>query len=161
MNHYEFTLKYAVPIATELSDLEQRLFESGCDDAIVGIGQKGRLAMHFSREAESAQVAVESALENVRTAVPTARLIEAAPDLVGISDMAELFSFSRQNMRKLLQTHMESFPLPLHEGRSSLWHLEDVLSWFEQHQKKPVDRALREIARVNCRTNVRRTELRL
>ena len=60
---YTFTLKY--PLAEHDSDpdvLVERLGEAGCDDALVGIGQPGRLALEFTREAESAQVAVRSAL---------------------------------------------------------------------------------------------------
>ena len=55
-----------------------RLAEEGCDDALVGVGQLGRLALEFVREAPSADDAVVSAIEDVRRALPNARLIEAA-----------------------------------------------------------------------------------
>ncbi|MDX1560697.1 MAG: hypothetical protein R3193_17455, partial [Marinobacter sp.] len=118
---YDFTLTFSVPPGLDQEALESVLFESGCDDAIIGLGQKGRLALNFTREAESAKEAMLSALQQVKKAVPEARLVEAGPDLVGISDMASLLSFSRQNMRKLIQTHLASFPLPVHEGSSALW----------------------------------------
>ncbi|WP_019020959.1 AlpA family transcriptional regulator, partial [Thioalkalivibrio sp. ALE23] len=130
MSHYEFTLKFAIPSDWDRSWLEARLFEGGCDDALMGTGQQGRLALSFSREAASASDAVTSAIRDVRNAVPAAVLVEVTPDFVGVSDVADLFGFSRQNMRKLVQTHRDSFPLPLHEGRSALWHLADVLEWF-------------------------------
>ncbi|MNF88466.1 hypothetical protein D3C84_709610 [compost metagenome] len=55
-----------------------RLAEAGCDDALVGVGQPGHLALEFIREASSADEAIEGALEDVRRAVPNARLIKAA-----------------------------------------------------------------------------------
>ena len=160
MSHYEFTLKFAIPSDWDRSWLEARLFEGGCDDALMGTGQEGRLALSFSREAASACDAVTSAIRDVRNAVPAAVLVEVAPDLVGVSDVADLFGFSRQNMRKLVQTHRDSFPLPLHEGRSALWHLADVLEWFAR-EGRSVDPALREVAREAMHVNVAREAARL
>lgn len=156
MNVYEFTLKFAVPTGMERETLEDRLFEVGCDDALIGSGQPGRLALTFDRSAANALLALHSALCDVRKAVPEARLIEAEPDFVGVSDIADIFSFSRQNMRKLVQTHLESFPLPLHEGRSSLWHLAEVLDWFEGRQERTVNPMLREVARASLAVNMAR-----
>ena len=156
MSEYEFTLKFGIPADLERDTLEARLFEAGCDDALVGTGQHGRLALTFTRDAASAEEAVDGALRDVRRAVPQARLVEAAPDLVGVSDIADLFAFSRQNMRKLVQSHAETFPLPLHEGRSSLWHLADVLEWFERRQTRSLDPTLREVARASMVVNATR-----
>ena len=161
MNEYEFTLKFAIPADLDREALEACLFESGCDNALVGTGQKGRVALTFVRAASSATEVVESAMSDVLRALPHARLIEVEPDLVGVSDIAELFAFSRQNMRKLVQTHTESFPLPLHEGRSSLWHLAEVLDWFEARQEREVDPALREVARASMTVNAAREAARL
>jgi hypothetical protein len=56
---YEFTLKYRLAAADSDDDeLVERLGAAGCDDALVGIGQPGRIALDFSREARSAQVGV-------------------------------------------------------------------------------------------------------
>ena len=74
---YTFTLKYQLTEDDSDPDgLVERLGEAGCDDALVGIGQPGRLALEFTREADSADAAVRSALADVRSAVPSARLIE-------------------------------------------------------------------------------------
>ncbi len=56
--------------------LVERLGEAGCDDALVGIGQPGRLALEFTHEAADAGIAMRSELADVRNAVPSARLIE-------------------------------------------------------------------------------------
>jgi len=161
MNTYDFVLKFALPSDQDLSVVEERLYAAGCDDALLGLGQKGRVGLSFTRQAESAEAALHSALQDVKKALPTARLIEVGPDLVGVTDIAELFSFSRQNVRKLLQTHLDTFPLPVHEGRSAIWHLVDVLGWFERHQHKPIDQTLYEVAAVSCRTNITREQARL
>jgi len=161
MNEYEFTLKFAIPAELETGTLEDRLFEAGCDDALVGLGQRGRLALYFTRAEDSAEAAITSAIEGVQAAVPRARLVEAGPDLVGVTEMAELFGFSRQNMRKLLQRHSDDFPLPVHEGRQALWHLADILDWFANQRQKPTDPTLQEVARVGMTVNIRRQAERL
>lgn len=54
--------------------LVERLAGEGCDDSLVGVGQPRRLVLEFIREAPSAR----GAIEDVRRAVPSARLIEVA-----------------------------------------------------------------------------------
>lgn len=157
--NFDFTLAFAVPHTVEADELEECLYAAGCDDAIIGLGQKGRLALQFTREAKSAESAILSAIRNVKQAVPHARLVEAGPDMVGISDIARLLEFSRQNMRKLIQTHLADFPLPLHEGTSTVWHLADVLEWFSDKQTRAIQPDLMDVARVSMSINlVRETE---
>lgn len=156
MKEYEFTLKLSIPESLVRDVIEDRLFEAGCDDALVGVGSKGRLALAFCREGDSANQAIISAVADVKRAIPDAKLIEAEPDLVGVTDIAEMFGFTRQNMRKLLQTHVNSFPLPLHEGRAALWHLADVLEWFESYRDQSTSPASKEIAQFTMRLNMAR-----
>jgi hypothetical protein len=95
---FTFTLKYQLQ-ASDTDALVERLAEEGCDDALVGVGQFGHLSLEFAREAGSAKEAVESALADVRRAVPDAKLIEATPVLVGLLDVAEIMVVSRPNLR--------------------------------------------------------------
>lgn len=82
---YTFTLRYQLADDGCASEaLVERLGEAGCDDALAGIGQPGRLALEFSREAADAGAAVRSALADVQRAVPSATLIGVAPSLVGL-----------------------------------------------------------------------------
>lgn len=155
MTEYEFTLRFALSDAeTDTEQLVERLYAAGCDDALIGTGVPGRVALQFSREATTAAEAMLSASRDVKQAAPDARLIEASPDLVGLSDIADFFGFTRQNMRKLMLTHRASFPLPLHEGSTAIWHLADVLVWFRQYQNRPVDAAMVEIASTTMRLNI-------
>lgn len=129
----EFTFKLNYQLSSDDANpdaLVERLGEVGCDDALVGIGQPGRLALEFTREADDAFAAVTSALADVKKAIPTAKLIEAGPDLVGLTDIADVVGVTRQNMRKLAVTNFATFPTPVHEGSSALWHLADVLGWM-------------------------------
>jgi len=74
-----FTLKYQLTsVESDMDALVERLAEEGCDDVLVGVGQPGRLALEFIREAPSAHDAIEGAIEDVARAVPNARLIEAS-----------------------------------------------------------------------------------
>ena len=128
---YTFTLKYKLAAQDcDFDEIVERLGEAGCDDATIGVGQPGRLALVFSREGASAFEALISALGDVKKAVPSAQLVEAGPDFVGLTDVAEIAGMSRQNMRKLMLSHAVEFPAPVHEGSASVWHLSDVLDWL-------------------------------
>ena len=79
---YIFTLKYRLTEQdTDTDELIERLGEAGCDDALIGIGQPGRLALEFTRETDDARQAIRSALTDVKKAVSTARLLKIIPDL--------------------------------------------------------------------------------
>lgn len=153
---YNFLLKYSLPGGkVDLDDVVERLGEVGCTDALVGVGVAGRFALDFIRDAETARKAIESALADVRKAVPEAALVEASPDFVGLTDVAELLSMSRQNIRKLMLSH-DDFPLPVHEGSTSVWHLADVLAWLDRRRGQRSDQALREAAVAALEVNLAR-----
>lgn len=88
---FTFTLKYQLQ-ASDTDALVERVAEEGGDDALVGVGRSGRLSLEFARDAGSAKEAVESALADVRRAVPDAKLIEATPVLVGLLTERALLS---------------------------------------------------------------------
>jgi predicted DNA-binding transcriptional regulator AlpA len=153
MKEFDFTLKFAFShINTEAEDYVELLGKAGCDDALIGIGKKGRIAFQFFREAKNASEAILTAIKEIKSVIPDARLIEATPDLVGVSDIAELLGFSRQNIRKLI--HSLTFPEPIHEGNFYVWHLAKVLHWFEQGQRKQIEPSLMEIANANMQLNI-------
>ena len=152
---FEFTLKFAFADAdTEPDSVIEQLGQAGCDDAIIGIGQKGRIALQFSRQANSALEAITSAIRDVKSVIPDAKLIESTPDLVGLTDIAQLLGFSRQNMRKLVHTHIHTFPPPVHSGTTSIWHLCNVLQWFELKQNRAIPPNFKEVAVANMEINL-------
>jgi len=78
---YTFTLKYRLsPADQNVDDLIERLGAEGCEDFLVGVGQPGRVALEFTREADSAQAAIQSALADVKRVMPRAQVLEAAPE---------------------------------------------------------------------------------
>lgn len=158
---YIFTLKYQLADCdSDLDVLVERLGAAGCDDALAGVGQPGRLALEFSREASSAEEAVRTALADVKKVIPSARLIEASPDLVGLTDVAEVIGVSRQAIRKLMLTHRATFPMPVHEGSSSIWHLAEVLDWFKNRGDYQIDVSVMEAAKVALEVNIVKEALR-
>ncbi|MCL7930927.1 helix-turn-helix transcriptional regulator [Halomonas llamarensis] len=158
---YIFTLKYQLADSdADLDALVERLGAAGCDDALVGVGQPGRLALEFSREAGNAEDAVRTALVDVKRAIPSARLIEASPDLVGLTDVADVVGISRQAMRKLMLTHRATFPVPVHEGSASIWHLAEVLDWLMSRGGYQIDVGVLETAKVALEVNIAKEGIR-
>jgi predicted DNA-binding transcriptional regulator AlpA len=154
MSRYEFTLRFGLPSpGTDMDDVADRLYGGGCDDALVGIGHPGSVALDFTRRAASAREAVLSAIADVMRAIPGAKLIEVAPDLVGITDVAELVGCSRQNIRKLMMSEAGRVPTPVHEGRPSLWHLSPVLDWLVNEKGYAVVPTLADVAAVAMEIN--------
>lgn len=159
---YEFELKFKLAEgSSDAGSLVDRLGEAGCDDAVVGIGQPGRIALNFTRESSSARQAIISALEEVKRAIPDAQLIEATPDLVGLTDIAEFAGVSRQNMRKLMMSHTKTFPAPIHDGSQALWHLAPVLEWLKVRAGYAIEQHLLDISRVAMQVNVAKESRRL
>jgi hypothetical protein len=155
MGHYDFTLKFS--LAQHDADpavFVEQLLAKGCDDALIGIGQYGRIALDFTREATSADEAVLSALSNVQKIIPGAKLVEASPDMVGLTDIANILGFSRQYMRKLVVKSGPEFPLPVHDGKPAIWHLSTVLMWFMDKTSRNFDRSLLEVSRINMQCNL-------
>lgn len=155
MGQYDFTLRFV--LGQHDADPElfvDKLFAEGCDDALIGLGIQGRIVLNFTREASSADKAILSALADVQRAIPDASLVEATPDLVGLTDIANLLGFSRQYMRKLAVKTGSGFPPPVHEGKPAIWHLSTVLSWFADSKIREFDATLFEIARVNMQCNL-------
>lgn len=152
---YQFTLKYQLAEEDcEHNAIVERLGEAGCEDAHIGLGQPGRIALEFTRDAPSAEAAVISALTDVKLAIPTAKLIEASPDLVGITDVADLIGVSRQYMRKLIMSNAMSFPAPVHEGMGAVWHLANVVDWLTAKGSYPIDAKLADTAMATMQVNI-------
>lgn len=157
---YEFELRFKLPTAADAATAVESLGQAGSNDALVGIGQAGRIALRFAREAGSAIEAMASALQSVMGAIPAATLIEAGPDLVGLTDVAELLGMTRQNMRKLMLADPAGFPPPLHEGSAAIWHLEPVLQWLRRKGYEIEQRQI-DIARVAMQVNLLKERTRI
>jgi len=162
MKAYSFELKFSLSkTANDPEIFIERLGEAGCTDALVGIGQTGRIAFHFTRDSNSAFEAVLSAIKDIKQAIPEASLIEAAPDLVGLSDIADILGYSRQNIRKLMMNNLVSFPTPIHEGKTILWHLSSILTWVKDRNRYQIDEVLLDVANTNMQLNISKESVHL
>jgi hypothetical protein len=165
MKTYEFTLAFRLPRSdADPTTFLDALFETGCDDATPGVGRRGTIALVFSREAATAERAVQSAADDVLRAIPGAELVEAKPDLVNLADVADMVGCSRQNMRKYAAGEIRSlevaFPEPVFTGSPSLWRLVEVLGWLDSHTDlHPSSEALetaRAVGKLNLTLQSRR-----
>ncbi|MGD0960426.1 MAG: DNA-binding protein [Methylomonas sp.] len=157
MNKYDFTLKFDISGIKDAQDtIAGALYGNGCDDAVIDIGKAGQIALNFERNAASATEAISSALNDVKKTLPDARLIEATPDFVGVTDIADILACSRQNVRGLYVKNRTTFPTPIHDGSSALWHLAKVLGWFKEKGGYKIPDNLIEVSRENMRINLDR-----
>jgi hypothetical protein len=155
MKEYGFALRFVVPSIDVISDeLVEQLGDAGCDDALIGVGHAGRIAMEFARTSASAHKAILSAIRDVRGVLPDAELVEVTPDIVGLTEVAEMVGCSRQNMRKLLVTSGARGPAPIHEGTSTLWHLALVLNWLAHDKRYSIPGDLLELSEATMKVNV-------
>ena len=156
MSEFEFTLTFSLPqrVADDINGLVERLGAAGCEDAVIGVGQWGRVALAFTREAGSASAALVSALADVRRAEPQARLVEASPDYVGLSDVAALLGVTRQNVRKLILTCDALAPPPVHAGHPTIWRLVKLLGWLRDEKGYRVPPELLDVAAATLQANL-------
>lgn len=83
MKNYSFVLKYDLPDhASSPGQHLDTLYEAGCDDALIGIGVHGRLALDFTRQSTSAFEAISSAMLDVKKAMPMSRMVEATTIMI-------------------------------------------------------------------------------
>jgi uncharacterized phage-associated protein len=99
MNEHDFTLTFNLedPQA-DPGDFIEKLYEGGCDDALIGVGNKGYVALNFIREASSRKEAICSAINDVKKVIPSATLIEEPPDFVCLSDADQIIECTQQNI---------------------------------------------------------------
>jgi len=145
MKTYDFVLRFDLPHRDDdPEDHLDALFEAGCDDAVIGTGSPGTLALDFSRQADTAGKALTGAVENILCAIPEARLTEVGPDLLNLSELAAWISdrgqrVTRQAIRKYAKGKVarvsSRFPSPAVSGSAPVWHLADVLRWMQENKK--------------------------
>ena len=121
-------------------DFEGRFFDAGCDDATIAF-QNGRIIADFTREADSLEVALVSAVRDFRAAGATVERIEPDP-LVSLSDMAERTGLTRSAMTNYAKGHRQSgFPAPRAKisSGSPLWDWAEVAEWLHRKGRVSAD----------------------
>ena len=135
MKTYEFSV-IASGLDPQAEDFEARFYEGGCDDATVSF-QKGHIILDFAREAESIDIAISSAVEDVTSAGATVDRVEPDP-LVSLADIAARTDMSRAVMSLYAkEQRAEGFPAPIAKvtSNSSLYDWATVAVWLCRHDK--------------------------
>jgi hypothetical protein len=74
---HRFTLPYSLPSEPlTVEELTGGLLAAGCNEALVGLGRPGHVALEFERSATDRDAAVQTAQLAVATAWPRGRLVE-------------------------------------------------------------------------------------
>lgn len=135
----EFDFALVIDGVPELTtDIEDVLFEAGCDDATLTI-RYGRLFMEFSRSAPSVKDAILSAIHDVRKAGVGAVVLRVdACELITPSEIARRIGRSRQLVGQYINGTRGpgGFPAPachLAEG-APLWAWCAVSYWLAENQ---------------------------
>lgn len=137
MTHH-FTLILNAPAEfEEFEELEDLLFEAGCNDALLGVSE-GSVYLDFDRESEDdLSKTILQAIQEVEK-VAGVRVVRVEPDdLVTLSGIAERTSRSRESVRLLVvgQRGAGTFPRPVHGFRATpkLWRWVEVAEWMAVH----------------------------
>src|SRR5476651_1324196 len=153
---YNFTLTLS-GITYETEGLEDALFESGCDDALINAYGKS-VYLEFDREADSFEAAIESAIENIESAGIGAMVESVDSALVGLSDIAILTGMTRQAIALLKDGKRGSgnFPCPIQriKGQSPLWDWAEVATWWVENGRLAEDDMLATHARTLSKWNL-------
>ncbi|MBP9727627.1 MAG: DNA-binding protein [Gammaproteobacteria bacterium] len=133
-NRYSFSLVLK-NIDQQTPALEDSLYESGCDDALINF-RNNTVYLDFDREAESLENAVLSAIHDVESSSIGAIVACVTPeDLVSESDIAKRINKKRQIVSLWVKgerrTH-HPFPHPIMKltDRSPFWQWHQIVKWL-------------------------------
>jgi hypothetical protein len=145
------TLFEFVLVATGLDPnddaFEDRLVNAGCDDATISF-QRGLILLDFARHVDDMELALVSALANVRDAGAYVRGIEPS-DLVSLAEIARRANMTRAAISNYF-AGLRSADFPLPRARvttdSPLWSWAEVAEWL--YERERVDLATVEAAKL-------------
>lgn len=137
-NNYNFGLILS-GVDGSTKDLEDALFEAGCDDALLHF-RYNTVYMDFDRQANCLAEAIVSAIQAVEAAGIGAIVSTVRPEaLVTISDIAMRTGLTRQAIENYTagRRGRKNFPLPVSkiDSRSALWRWIEVAEWLYQHNE--------------------------
>ena len=141
MNNYHFTVVVRDARAN-LSELEDKFFEAGCDDALLY--SRGRTVyLDFVREADNLEEAILSAIRGVEAIdLEGIKVASVEPgDLVTSAEIARRLECSRESIRLLIngERGKGDFPTPVAgvTTTTQIWRWTEVLAWYVKNQKMP------------------------
>ena len=118
----------------DLFDISDALFEAGCTDSHPA-AYGGTLYVPFTRESDSYETAVETAIEQIESIDGLKCVSIDVGGIVSLADAAELAGLTRATLSKYSkgQRGNGDFPSPISRVDSSrpLWSWSDVAAWLE------------------------------
>lgn len=118
-------------------ELENRLFESGGDDALLYFREQTAY-LDFEREGESFEAAILSAILQVESAGLPVSSVEPG-DLVTAAEIARRLGRSKESVRLLISgaRGKGTFPIPVAgvTSKTKIWRWTEVLDWMALHKK--------------------------
>lgn len=132
MTTHTFTLIIEGP-DLQSNELIDRVFEAGCDDALIG-RSNGIQYADFDRDAGTFEEAILSAIAELETieGIRVSRL--AGAGLISMADIATRTGRTRESVRLLIngERGRGGFPPPVTDPRSRyrLWRTDEVDHWF-------------------------------
>lgn len=99
---FEFDIVVSLPKgAPDEAVILDGLFDTGCDDAVVGLGNAGLVGLGFTCSGADAVSVILETVKQVLYAFPEgAKLLEVQPDLVSLADVAARLQVSCQALQK-------------------------------------------------------------
>lgn len=151
MNSYHFTIVVRDALLT-MTDLEDKFFEVGCDDALV-CSYDDTVYLEFDREAENAETAITSAITDIKMAGFHDLVIQEG-GVSSLAEMAERAGLTRMAMSNYAHQKRGdgNFPKPVYgvTSGSGLYQWAEVAEWLYSQGK--LDKPQYEVAKVARQT---------
>ena len=147
MNTYHFTIVVR-DADSDLATLEDQFFEAGCDDALL-CSYNGTVYLEFDREAQNAEQAIQSAIDNI-SSLGFSDLVVEEQGYSTLSEMAERAGMSRQALSLYAQNKRGNgnFPRPMYglASKSAMYFWPEVATWLFQQNK--LDKSHYDVAKA-------------
>lgn len=171
-NYYQFTL-ILNGVDENTTGLEDALFESGCDDALINF-KNGTVYLDFDRESENIETAIISAIHDIESSTVEAQVRTISAEyLLNSSAIANKTGLTRQGLSNLIKGKRGpgDFPPPLFniDDKSPMWRWSEVASWLYNNgylknievvnDAQTIDDINRALEIRNNKTNPRQIEI--
>lgn len=134
---YSFTL-VLTGVNENTEGLEDALFESGCDDALINF-KNGIVYLDFDRESHNLKNAIMSAIRDIERAKIGAKAHHLEGAYVTLSEIAKRTNFTKQAISLFIQGKRGAgnFPTPFSgvTSASPIWRWKDVVHWLSENEK--------------------------
>ena len=150
MKDYHFTI--VVRDANQaLEQLEDQFYEAGCDDALL-CSYNDTIYLEFDREAESAELAIQSAIDNILS-LGFKDLVIEEQGFSTLSEMADRAGITRQALSLYAQNKRGGgdFPRPMYglSSKITMYYWPEVATWLFKNNK--INKAVYDVANAQIK----------